>query len=100
MTTIGSYQVHVTIESVGQQLALLSPAKKQDMPTNWTFNWRVLWENTDFECQNKPVWRVIFWGSPIRMNPPPMLEQGRARSSSIVQSKSRRAITPKAYRPL
>lgn len=69
MTTIGSYQVNVTIESVGQQLALLSPAKKQDMPTNWTFNWRVLWENTDFECQNiiklsygNQVWGLIKYG--------------------------------------
>ncbi|WP_375474104.1 hypothetical protein [uncultured Nostoc sp.] len=53
----------------------------------------LLYTNPTDNIQNKPVWRVIFWGSPIRMNPPPVLEQGRFVQRPIVQSKSCRAVT-------
>ncbi|BAZ15741.1 hypothetical protein NIES4071_76130 [Calothrix sp. NIES-4071] len=69
MTTIGSYQVNVQIESTQRQLALLSSATEQDMPTNWTFHWHRLWENTDFECQNivklsygNQIWGLVKYG--------------------------------------
>ncbi|WP_334863187.1 hypothetical protein [Nostoc sp.] len=43
---------------------MLSPAKKNEMPTNWSFNWLNLWQNTDFECQNivKLVYKGKVWG--------------------------------------
>ncbi len=43
---------------------MLSSAKKNDMPTNWSFNWLNLWQNTDFECQNivKLVYKDKVWG--------------------------------------
>jgi hypothetical protein len=52
LTSIGSYQVKVRVPSAGEKIALLSPAQAEDMPNNWTFNWPILWENTEFEYQN------------------------------------------------
>jgi hypothetical protein len=52
LTSIGSYQIKVRLQSLGEKIALLSPAKAEDMPTDWTFNWPILWENTELECQN------------------------------------------------
>ena len=69
MTSIGSYQIKVCLQSVGDKIALLSPAKAEDMPTAWTFNWPILWETTEFKCQNivklvdgDKVWGLVRYG--------------------------------------
>jgi len=64
LTTIGSYQVKVQLQSAGEQLAVLSPATEEDMPNDWTFNWSSLWQRTDFDCQNivKLVYSGQVWG--------------------------------------
>ncbi|MEH2123198.1 MAG: hypothetical protein V7K44_02115 [Nostoc sp.] len=64
MTTIGSYKVKVRIKSAVEEIAMLSPATNNDMPTNWSFNWFNLWQNTDFDCQNivKLVYEGKVWG--------------------------------------
>lgn len=53
MTTIGSYHVKVRIQSTAEEIAYLSPARENDMPTNWSCNWLNIWKNTSFECQEK-----------------------------------------------
>ncbi|MFQ4143653.1 hypothetical protein [Chlorogloeopsis sp. ULAP02] len=64
MTSIGSYEVKVRLKSRIEQVAFLSPAKVDDMPTNWSFDWSGLWQRTDFECQNivKLVYAGQIWG--------------------------------------
>ncbi|EDX74512.1 hypothetical protein MC7420_4036 [Coleofasciculus chthonoplastes PCC 7420] len=64
MTTIGSYQVKVQLQSAGEQLAVLSPATEEEMQNDWTFNWSSLWQRTDFDCQNivKLVYSGQVWG--------------------------------------
>ncbi|MBD2385226.1 hypothetical protein [Cylindrospermum sp. FACHB-282] len=64
MTTIGSYQVKVLIQSASEETALISPASADDMPTNWSCNWVNFWRNMDFECQNivKIVYDGQIWG--------------------------------------
>lgn len=48
MTTLGSYRVSVQTRASGPQTALLTPARVEDMPTDWTFDWPGLWQRTDF----------------------------------------------------
>ena len=64
MTAIGSYQVTIQTQSAGEQVAVLYPAKAEEMPTNWTFDWSALWQSTDFDCQNivKLVYAGQVWG--------------------------------------
>ena len=64
MTTLGSYQVQVRIESSVDEIAIISTAQEQDMPTNWSFDWLSLWLNTNFDCQNivKLVYKDKVWG--------------------------------------
>ncbi|MCL1472004.1 hypothetical protein [Argonema antarcticum] len=64
MTTLGSYRVSVQTRASGPQTALLTPARLEDMPTDWTFNWPGLWQLTDFDCQNivKLVYSEQVWG--------------------------------------
>jgi hypothetical protein len=64
LTTIGSYQVKVQIESTVEETAFLSFATIEDMPTDWDFDWLSLWQNTSFECQNiiKLVYEGEVWG--------------------------------------
>ena len=51
MVTIGLCEVTITTPN-GNQKALLAPAIKQDMPTNWSFAWGDLWQISDFEYQD------------------------------------------------
>jgi hypothetical protein len=64
LTTIGSYQIQVQIESTVQETAFLSSATIEDMPSDWDFDWLNLWRNTSFECQNiiKLVYQGTVWG--------------------------------------
>lgn len=64
MTTIGSYQVKVLIESNTEEVAFISPATIDDMPTNWSCNWLNICNETAFYCQNivKLVYRNKIWG--------------------------------------
>ncbi|MBD2569945.1 hypothetical protein [Anabaena lutea] len=64
MTTIGSYQVKVLIESNTEEIAFISPANIDDLPTNWSCNWLNIWNETAFYCQNivKLVYRGQVWG--------------------------------------
>jgi hypothetical protein len=52
MFKIASYQVQVQCQDGSIQHAFLTPALKEDMPTDWTFDWTGLWQKTDFDCQN------------------------------------------------
>ncbi len=59
----------VQIESYQEQLALLSPAKPDNMPTDWSFDWSGLWQITDFDCENiiqlvysGKVWGLVRYG--------------------------------------
>ncbi len=64
MTNLGSFQVRVRTDTGTQQTALLTPATEEDMPTDWTFNWSLLWEVTDFDCQSiaKLIYDEQLWG--------------------------------------
>ncbi|BAZ10072.1 hypothetical protein NIES4071_18860 [Calothrix sp. NIES-4071] len=64
MTYIGSYKVQVLTKNGVKQEAIISPATVDDMPSNWTFAWRELWQRTDFELQNiiKLVYDQQIWG--------------------------------------
>ncbi|MDZ8055379.1 MAG: hypothetical protein RMX68_028400 [Aulosira sp. ZfuVER01] len=64
MTTIGSYQVKVRIKSTTDEIAFLSPAKANDMPTDWSCSWLNFWNNANFECENivKLVYEGKIWG--------------------------------------
>ncbi|MEA5576590.1 hypothetical protein [Anabaena sp. UHCC 0451] len=64
MTTIGSYQVKVLIESNTEEVAFLSPATIDDMPTNWSCNWLNICNETASYCQNivKLVYNDQIWG--------------------------------------
>ncbi|MEH2169857.1 MAG: hypothetical protein V7K41_25045 [Nostoc sp.] len=64
MTTIGSYQVKVQIQSTAEEIVCLSPARENDMPTDWSCNWLNFWKNTSFDCQNivKLVYGGKVWG--------------------------------------
>lgn len=64
MTNIGSYRVRVLTQSAGEQEAVLSPATIDDMPSDWTFSWRELWQRTNFALQNivKLVYEEQVWG--------------------------------------
>jgi hypothetical protein len=64
LTTIGSYQVKVLIESNTEEVAFISPATIDDMPTNWSCNWLNICNETAFYCQNivKLVYRNKIWG--------------------------------------
>jgi hypothetical protein len=50
LTTIGSYQVKVLIESNTEEIAFISPASIDDLTTNWSFDWLNTWNNTSFYC--------------------------------------------------
>ncbi|MDZ8257984.1 hypothetical protein [Nostoc sp. ChiQUE01b] len=54
MYSIGAYQVPVTTQANTSIQVSLKPAKKEDMiiSDKWSFNWKELWEKTDFEYQN------------------------------------------------
>lgn len=69
MTPIKSFKVSVLAQTGTQQTALLTPATEEDMPTDWTFNWQLLWQATDFDCQNivkliydKQLWGLVRYG--------------------------------------
>jgi hypothetical protein len=64
LTTIGSYQVKVLIESNTEEIAFISPASINDLPTDWTCDWLNIWNNTSFYCQNivKLVYKGKVWG--------------------------------------
>lgn len=69
MTPVKSFQVSVLARTGTQQTALLTPATEEDMPTDWTFNWLLLWQATDFDCQNiikliydKQLWGLVRYG--------------------------------------
>ena len=64
MTTIGSYHVKVLIESNAEEVAFISPATIDDMPTNWSCNWLNIWNETASYCQNivKLVYNDQIWG--------------------------------------
>ena len=64
MTTIGSYQVKVLIESSNEEIAIIAPASFDDMPKNWDCNWLNIWNETTFDCQNivKMVYKDQVWG--------------------------------------
>ncbi|MCF3578725.1 hypothetical protein [Planktothrix agardhii] len=69
MTPVKSFQVSVLAQTGTQQTALLTPATEEDMPTDWTFNWLLLWQATDFDCQNiikliydKQLWGLVRYG--------------------------------------
>jgi hypothetical protein len=63
LTSIGSYEVKIRVKSGIKQVAFVSPAKADDMPTNWTFDWPGLWHMMNFECENivkLVVWQINF----------------------------------------
>ena len=64
MTRLGSYLVSVLTRDAGNQTALLTSALFEDMATDWTFDWPVLWQRTDISCQNiiKLVAQEQVWG--------------------------------------
>ncbi|WP_413174015.1 hypothetical protein [Anabaena azotica] len=64
MTTIGTYQVKVLIDSKTEEVAFLFPATIDDMPTNWTCDWLNIWKTTSFYCENivKIVYNHQVWG--------------------------------------
>jgi hypothetical protein len=64
MGHIGSYHVSVKIKDVNNQRAVLTPAKAEDMPIDWSFDWPGLWQRSDFDCQNivKLVYEEQIWG--------------------------------------
>jgi hypothetical protein len=64
LTTIGSYQVKVQLQSAGEDYAMLAPARVEDMPNDWSFDWPGLWQRADFDCQSivKLVYSDQIWG--------------------------------------
>lgn len=63
-----SYVVPILTRS-NKETALITPARKEDMPNDWGFDWHGLWERTDFDCQNivklvyaKQVFGLIRYG--------------------------------------
>lgn len=64
MTTIGSYQVKVLIESNIEEIAVISPATIDDLPRNWSCDWLNIWNGTAFYCENivKIVYNNEVWG--------------------------------------
>jgi len=46
-----SFKVNVETNSGGWNKAHLLPATKEDLPTDWTFDWLRFWEEADFECE-------------------------------------------------
>lgn len=60
----GSYVVPV-ISSSGQVMtAFIGPARKTDLPKNWSCDWQSIWSYTDFDCQAiiKMVHKSNLWG--------------------------------------
>lgn len=51
---IGTYDVAVTTTGNSPAIARLEPARKEDMPSpgKWCFNWKALWERTNFDYQS------------------------------------------------
>lgn len=81
MTSIGSYHVPVKTLATGIELALVTPAALDDLPTDWAFDWPGLWRATDFECQNivklayeSQVWGLVRYGLYCYPGPPSFLE--------------------------
>lgn len=64
LTTIGSYQVKIQLQSAGEDYAMLSPARVEDMPKDWSFDWPGLWQSADFDCQSivQLVYSDRIWG--------------------------------------
>lgn len=64
MVGIGSYRVRVLTQAAGEQEAVISPARVDDMPNSWTFSWQELWQRTNFDLQNivKLVYEQQVWG--------------------------------------
>ncbi|HZG73173.1 MAG TPA: hypothetical protein VEY51_16680, partial [Chondromyces sp.] len=54
MYSIGVYEVPVTTMAKTSIRARLEPAREKDMPmlSKWNFEWRELWDRTNFEYQN------------------------------------------------
>ncbi|MGB3206446.1 MAG: hypothetical protein WBB28_15780, partial [Crinalium sp.] len=50
-TIIGSYLVPIKVLEAGMQTAVLAPATKDDMPTDWSCSWIDLWNQADFDCE-------------------------------------------------
>jgi hypothetical protein len=53
LTTIGSYQVKVLIESNTEEIAFISPVSIDDLPTNWSCDWLNIWNNTSKSLINR-----------------------------------------------
>jgi hypothetical protein len=52
MISVGCYQAQVkTLAFSRSYTALLLPAKQEDMPLDWDFDWKGLWEETNFNHQ-------------------------------------------------
>lgn len=49
---ISSCYVPVHDSSNDKKNALISPATKQDIPTNWQCDWENIWNQTQFECES------------------------------------------------
>lgn len=95
MTSIGSYHVPVKTLSAGTQLALLTPAALDDMPTDWNFDWLSLWQATDFECQNivklaykSQIWGLVRYGLYYYPEPPSFLEIEQLESNAANQGEA------------
>lgn len=101
MTSIGSYQVPVKTLAAGIELALVTPAALDDMPTDWAFDCPGLWRATDFECQNiikayeSQVWGLVRYGLYYYPGPPSFLEIEQLESNPANQGEAtNRLIEP------
>lgn len=81
MTNLGCYQVSIQADSTIRQTALLAPAREEDLPTDWEFSWRELWQKTDFDCQgivklvySEQVWGLVRFGLYPYSEPPELVE--------------------------
>ncbi|MBD2083529.1 hypothetical protein NDI49_05145 [Trichocoleus sp. ST-U3] len=99
---IGSYRVRVLTQAAGEQEAVISPARMEDMPNNWTFSWQELWQRTDFEVQNivklvyeEQVWGLIRYGVNLYADSPETLEIEHLEANPISRGKlANRLIEP------
>jgi hypothetical protein len=54
----------VRTKSTADEIAVLSPAKANDIPTDWYCSWLDFWNNANLECENivKLVYEDKIWG--------------------------------------
>lgn len=102
MTSLGSIQVSIHTIKKGKQLAKLTPAKREDLPNNWSFAWQRLWDNTDFDCQNiiklwynQKTWGLIRYGLYPYPGNPKFLEIEHLETNPLTRGKeNNRLIIP------